>query len=170
VEDADVTPTGDGDDRRFPCLVGKTLLGTELALPADFPAARTLAVIAFRQWQQGCVDRWIGEAVDAGVPGTPRGAPQPMDTAVVELPVLSTRWRPARRFIDGGMTSGIGDPDVLARTATVYTDVGAFQRALGIPGSDLVHALVVTRDGEIVARAHGEPTADSWAPLRAALV
>jgi hypothetical protein len=37
----------------------------------------------------------------------------------VEVPVLSTGWRPARRLIDGGMTAGIGDPDVLARTITV---------------------------------------------------
>jgi hypothetical protein len=164
-----VAPTPEGTARQFPLVVARTLLGEELTLPGDLPAARTLAVVAFRQWQQGCVDRWIAEAVEAGVPATPRSAPQPMDTAVVELPVLSTRWRPVRRFIDGGMTSGIGHPDVLARTATVYTDVGAFQRALGIPGSDEVHALVVTRDGAILARAHGEPTEESWAPLRAAL-
>jgi hypothetical protein len=38
-----------------------------------------------------------------------------------------------RRFIDGGMTAAISDPDVLARTITVYTDVAAFQRSLAIP-------------------------------------
>ena len=89
--------------------------------------------------------------------------------AVVEIPVLSTRWRPARRFIDGGMTSGIGDPEVLARTITVYTDVGAFQRALGIPDSDEVEALVVTRAGTVLARGRAEPTEGAWTPLAAAL-
>jgi len=77
--------------------------------------------------------------------------------------------RPDRRFIDGGMTAGIGDPDVLARTITVYTDVGAFQRALAIPGSDDVHALVVRRDGTILARGRGDPTDAQWDAIVAVL-
>jgi len=90
-----------------------------MALPADFPADRTLAVVAFQQRQQSCVDRWIDRAVAAGVPPTTRGATGPIPAAVVEVPVLSTRWRPVRRFIDGGMTRGIGDPDVLHHAAAL---------------------------------------------------
>ncbi|MGB8651847.1 MAG: hypothetical protein WCD35_14425 [Mycobacteriales bacterium] len=85
-----------------------------------------------------------------------------MPVAVVEVPALSTRWRPVRRFIDGGMTAGIGDPDVLARTITVYTDVSAFRRSLAIPRGDDVWALVVTRDGSILARGHGDPDDAAW--------
>ena len=59
--------------------------------------------------------------------------------------------------IDGGMTAGIGNPDILARTITLYTDVGAFQRALGIPSSEEVHVFVVEPSGAILARASGEP-------------
>ena len=75
-----------------------------------------------------------------------------------------------RRFIDGGMTAGIGDPDVLARTITVHTDVGAFQRFLSIPGSNDVAALVVDRDGTIVARGCGDPDDESWAAIAADLL
>ena len=75
-----------------------------------------------------------------------------------------------RRFIDGGMTSGIGDPDVLARTITVYTDVAAFQRFLAIPSSSDVHALVVDRDGAILARSCGDPSDESWAAIAAGLL
>ena len=75
-----------------------------MALPADFPADRTLAVVAFKQRQQPQVDRWIERAVAAGVPSTPRGATGPIPVAVVEIPLLSTQWRLVRRFIDGGMT------------------------------------------------------------------
>jgi hypothetical protein len=67
------------------------------------------------------------------------------------------------------MTSGIGDPDVLARTITVYTDVATFQRALEIPSSDEVHALVVTREGLVLARAQGDPDDESWQPVADAL-
>jgi hypothetical protein len=147
---------------RFPSVRGRTLLGLEVQLPGDLPAGLTLTVIAFQRWHQDRVDRWIARAVAAGVPPTTRGATPGMPVAVVEVPVLSAGWRPARRFIDGGMTAGIGDPDVLARTITVYTDVAAFQRALAIPGSDDVHALVVRRDGIILARGQGDPDDATW--------
>jgi hypothetical protein len=82
---------------------------------------------------------------------------------------LATGWRPVRRFIDGGMTAGIGDPDVLARTITVYTDVARFQRSLAIRGSEEVHALVVTRDGSILARGSGDPLDHEWDGILTAL-
>jgi hypothetical protein len=154
---------------RFPTVTGRSLLGAELSLPRDFPAERTLAVVAFRQWHQARVDRWIAWAVANGVPPTPRGFTGVLPTAVVELPVLGNAWRPVRRFIDGGMTSGIGDQDVLARTITIYTDVGRFQRSLVIPGSQEVHALVVTRDGTVLARGAGEPTDREWNAILVAL-
>jgi len=154
---------------RFPAVGGRSLLGVEMALPHDLPAERTLVVAAFLRGQQARVDRWIARAVAAGIPSTLRGATGVMPVAVVEVPVLSTAWRPARRFIDGGMTAGIGDPDVLARTITVYTNVAAFQRALAIPASDDVHALVVRRDGTVLARGTGDPDDASWAAVAAAL-
>ena len=154
---------------RFPAVGGRTLLGVEVALPGEFPADRTLAVVAFKRWHQARVDRWIARAVAAGVPPTTLGGTGPIPVAVVEVPVLSTQWRPVRRFIDGGMTAGIGDPDVLARTITVYTNVAAFQRSLAILDSDDVHALVVTRDGAILARSHGDPDDASWDAIASAL-
>lgn len=153
----------------FPRVRGRSLLGIELALPRDLPAERTLVVVAFRQWQQGRVDRWIARAIAAGLPPTIRHAPGRLPVAVVELPVLSTRWRPVRRLIDGGMTAGIGDPDVLARTITVYTNVAVFQAALAIPGGDDVHALVVRPDGTVLAHASGEPDG-GWALIAEALL
>jgi len=164
-----VTVDAGGAAVRFPAVTGRSLLGVELALPREFPAERTLAVVAFRQWQQAGVDRWIARATADGVPPTPRGHTGAMPVAVVELPVLATTWRPVRRFIDGGMTSGIGDPDVLARTITIYTDVGRFQRSLAITSGDEVHALVVTRDGTILARGAGDPQDREWQDVLAAL-
>jgi hypothetical protein len=154
---------------RFPEVRGRSLLGLEMTLPRDLPAEITLVVVAFLRGQQEQVDRWIARAVAAGIPPTPRGTTGLMPVAVVEVPVLSTAWRPARRFIDGGMTAGIGDPDVLARTITVYTNVAAFQRSLAIPDSDDVHALVVRRDGVILARGDGDPDDDRWEAIRAVL-
>ena len=164
-----MTSQAGGSPARFPAVTGRSLLGVELALPRDFPAERTLAVVAFRQWHQARVDRWIARAVADGVPPTPRGHTGALPTAVVELPVLATAWRPVRRFIDGGMTAGLGDPDVHARTITIYTDTGGFQRSLTIRGGDEVHALVVTRDGTILARGSGDPQDREWDDILAAL-
>ncbi len=154
---------------RFPLVTGRSLLGVETALPRDFPADRTLAIVAFQRWHQSRVDRWIVRAVAAGIPPTTRGLAGPTSVAVVELPVLATQWRPVRHFIDGGMAAGIGDPDVLARTITVYTNVAAFQRSLAIAGSDDVHALVVTRDGAILSRGLGDPDDESWNAIASVL-
>lgn len=142
----------------FPRVDGRALDGTDIALPIHLPAPRTLCLIAFRQWHQPCVDRWITRAENAGIPGSPMDLNSGEETCVVEIPVLGTQWRLGRRFIDGGMATSIRVPRVLARTITVYTDVGAFQRSLDIPGSDDVQAMVVTRAGEILTRFAGDPT------------
>lgn len=154
---------------RFPRVVGRSLLGRELALPAAFPAERCLAIVAFRQWHQASVDRWIARAVAAGLPATVRGATSRLPRAVLELPVLSSAWRPVRGFIDGGMAAGIRDPDVLARTVTLYTNTAAFRRALDIPDDRDVHALVVTRDGELLADVRGEVSETGWQTIASAL-
>jgi hypothetical protein len=156
-------------DVRFPAVGGRSLVGVAMALPGDLPAGLTLAIVAFRRWHQDRVDRWIARAVAAGIPPTIRGATELMPVAVVEIPVLSTAWRPGRRIIDGGMTADIADPDVLARTITVYTNVGAFQRSLGIPDGDDVHAFVTRRDGTILAHGRGDPTDAEWGAVAAAL-
>ena len=68
------------------------------------------------------------------------------------------------------MTAAIVDPDVLDRTITVYTDVNALRRSLGIPSGEEVWAFVVARDGSILAQGHGEPDDTAWAPVVAALL
>ena len=72
--------------------------------------------------------------------------------------------------VSAAKTAGIGDPDVLARTITVYTDVGTFQRFLSIPGSNDVHALVVDRDRTILARGCGDSDDQSWPAIAAGLL
>jgi hypothetical protein len=153
----------------FPRVDGRSLAGSEIALPAELPAPRTLALLAFQQRHQGCVDRWIARAEGAGVPGSPVDMGPGDETCVVEIPVLSTRWKLGRGFIDGGMASSIQIPRVLARTITVYTNVSAFQKVLGIPGSEDVQACVITPAGEVLARVPGEPTDAAWDVIAEAL-
>lgn len=160
---------GEAGTMRFPVLPVRSLAGDELILPRDLPAPRTLVVCAFRQWQQRLVDEWIDWAVAAGVAPSPLGLDRTAPTAVVEVPVLGRRYRPARSFIDGGMAAGIRVPTVLARTLTAYTDVAAFCRAAGIESRATVTAMVVRRDATILASAAGPPDSATVSDVAAAL-
>lgn len=153
---------------RFPEVRAQSLLGVEHVLPADLPAERTLVLLPFQQWQQRQVDAWIALAEGAGLAPdlTEQGA---WDAAVVEVPCLSRRWGPVRRFIDGGMTAGIRVPRVLARTWTTYTDVGRVQRSLGVADSSQAWVGVVLRDGEVLATAMGEPSPETWESVAVSL-
>lgn len=153
----------------FPEVAGRSLDGVAHTLPQDFPADLTLALLAFQQPQQACVDRWIAQAEAAGIPGSVMDLGEDRRRCVVEIPVLSTRWRLGRSFIDGGMAASIKVPRILARTITVYTDVRAFQRALGITGSQDVNACVVRRSGQVLQRVAGEPTTQNWTRILSAL-
>ena len=142
----------------LPELAGRALDGTEVTLPRDLASDRNLVVLAFRQRQQGDVDAWLSWAIDdLGVPARPTAGP----ASCYEVPMLGRRWLPGRRLIDGGMATSIADPVVLARTVTVYANVGAVLAPLGIDTFDEVHALVVTRDGTVTAheRGPGDPAA-----------
>jgi hypothetical protein len=167
---ADGGPGGATSPPRFPDLAVRSLAGDELLLPRDLTASLTLVLLAFRQWQQGLVDEWIAWAVDdAAVAPTPLGLDPGARAVVVEVPVIGRRYRPARRVIDGGMAASIRVPAVLARTLTAYTDVSAFCRAAGISSTETVHALVVRRDGVVLAHAAGTPDDANRATVLAAL-
>lgn len=150
-------------------MIGRSLAGVDVTLPCDLPADRCLVLLAFQQRQQSCVDRWIARAEADGIPGSPLDVGPGDGSCVLEVPVLSSRWKLGRGFIDGGMASSIRVPRVLARTITVYTDVGAFQRVLGIPDSQEVQACVVTPAGDVLARTPGEPTDAGWQEVSEAL-
>jgi hypothetical protein len=147
-----VTPPHDGPP--LPRLEARDLLGAERVIPDDLPRTPVLVVLAFRREQQADVDAWV-----AALPGAP----------VIEVPVIGRRWNAVRGFIDGGMRRGIGDEEVCARTWTVYTDVGAAMRPLGVRDQGRIAVAVSARDGAVRAFARGRPGEDSLREVRAAL-
>lgn len=144
---------------QLPELNTRTLQGVAKTLPADLPAQRTLVVVAFQQRQQRDVDQWLAVAEKHGwLTDLTQAQEQLPAYAAIEIPCLSRRWEPVRRFIDGGMSTGIGVPVVLARTWTAYTDVKRVQRALDLRNGDQVWAGAVSRDGQVLAHSMGLPT------------
>jgi hypothetical protein len=150
----------------FPEIEARTLTGEDRMLPADLPAKQTVVIAAFLQPQQELVDRWIDSLVEQGIPATPLGLEPSSDAALIELPVLPKRYRMIRGWIDGGMKRGIKLEPILARTWTAYTDVEKFREALNIP-TPRVEVMVVTRLGEVIDRASGEPSEISVARIAA---
>ena len=128
-------------------MTGRALDGRAYDLPADLAKPYSILVVAFRREQQTLVDGWL--------PWLMRLEQRRADVAAYEVPVLSSIYSPARRFIDGGMARGVSDPAARARTITIYTDVAEVVESLGLSGTDTIGVLVLKRGGLIVARQLG---------------
>jgi hypothetical protein len=145
----------------FPSVEGKDLNDRSLSLPADFAAPASLVFVAFERSQQEEVDTWKPFVTEMQRlrPGL----------RFYELPAIGKGYTWLRGFIDGGMRSGIPDPDLRASTVTLYIDVAPFVKALGIESTKKIAAFVVAPSGEILARSSGRWSESSAAPLAEAL-
>ena len=146
---------------RFPEIRARSLERERYDLPGEFEGRRNVVVVAFRREQQELVDSWLPFllALEA----------EHDDLRIYEIPTISQRWAPARWFIDGGMAVGIADREACARTLTSYTDVGAVQRALGLPDDSTIATVLTGRDGRITWMTTGAFTRPAGEELTAAL-
>lgn len=155
-----VTDPPDGR-QSFPRLEGRDLQRRAVSLPDGFEGERNVVIVAFRREHQTLVDSWVPwldarASVDPGL-------------RFYEMPTIGTQWSPARRMIDGGMATAIGDPVVLQRTITVYTDVRRVTDGLSIDRTDTVWLFLVDATGAVRWRGHGAFDDDVAASLGAAL-
>jgi hypothetical protein len=147
--------------RRFPQLEGRDLQDRTVALPDAFEGERNVVIVAFRRDQQELVDSWV-PWLEARVEVDP-------GLRFYEVPTIGMQWSPARRMIDGGMAKAIGDPVVLRRTITVYTDVRRVTDGLGIDRTDTVWLFLVDATGAVRWRGHGAFDPDMAEGLGAAI-
>ena len=108
----------------FPRVEGKDLNNRSISLPGDFAGPASLVFVAFERSQQEEVDSWkpFVQEMQRLRPGL----------RFYELPTIGKGYTWLRGFIDGGMRSGIPDPNLRASTITLYIDVAAFVKALGV--------------------------------------
>ena len=135
---------------RFPHLAARDLEGRVLALPEDFSGTANLVIVAFRRKQQSMVDSWVAcfETIAAEHPRL----------RCYEVPVIATRWSPARPLIDGGMAQAVRAHEARRRTLTVYTDVRRVTDALAIADTDTVTVLLIDSAGWLRWRTTGPAT------------
>ena len=147
--------------RHFPAVEARSLDGRRLQLPSELGGDLNLLAVAFRRNHQGDVDSWGTDFAEA------RSARPGLED--YEIPVISRRWSPARGFIDGGMAAAIRNPEVLARTLTVYGDVSRVSEALGLPDRSEIAVVLCDRDGVVRWLRRGRRTDAAAAELREAL-
>src|SRR4051794_5084013 len=151
-------PTSDSPGAiRFPKLAARDLEGRARALPDEFAGAFNLVLVAFRRAQQPMVDSWVAwYGTIAGEHPTLR---------CYEVPVIATRWSPARPVVDGGMAKAVREQEARQRTLTVYTDVRRVTDALAIDDTDTITALLVDGAGRVRWRTTGPATEQACVDL-----
>ena len=77
---------------------------------------------------------------------------------------------PARLFINEGMRTGVRDEQARRRTVCVYTEKESLRQQLGLAHEGTVWALLIGREGRIIATIEGPADKAGAATLRAALL
>jgi hypothetical protein len=133
----------------FPQITAKNLNNEEVTLPDDLAGNPALVLVAFKQRQQINVNTWLDQLnlIESTIEGV----------RVIETPTISgKKWGWMAGFIDGGMRSGIPDPEARARTITLYTDVGTFRQALGLESEDTIYGVLLDERGIVVDIVEGD--------------
>jgi hypothetical protein len=137
------------DDRvmgEVPGGVARTLGSEAMLVPEGLPAERTLALINFGGHQRGEIEGWV-EGLNLG---------RDPSIAWLRMPVLNDPGNPqAREELQGKLLRHYPQAGERARLAPVFTDRSSFMRTAGLDGPDQVYAVVLSRRGEVLARAQG---------------
>lgn len=133
---------------RMPAIKAQTLNRIPVPIPAGLPGDRTLALITFQGAQRADIESWI-EGLQLR---DNRSA-----IAWMRMPVLEDPGDAAgRAAIEERLLTRYPSVVDRAMLVPVFTDRAAFIRSTGLGSPDQVHAVVVNRQGEVLARAGGE--------------
>ena len=141
-------------------FMSRTLLNPPVAVPQGLPAERTLALINFQRGQRPQVESWI-----TGLDLKNDSSIAWICMSVMDDPGDSRSRDDAE---DRLMRHYPGEAD-RARLVPVFTDPASFVRTAGLDGVDQVYAVVLNRNGEVLARVQGAFDPDKAQALRETL-
>lgn len=130
----------------LPTIHAKRLDQQPLQLPAQLPAERSLALVAYTKHQREEVQSWI------------RGMRLELDSALpwFRLSVLNDPGsETARSAAEKRLLAHYPNAAERARLVPIFTDRAAFARAARVSSTDHAAVLVVDRNGRVLARAEG---------------
>ena len=134
----------------------QTLTRTPVSLPAGLPSERTLALVTFNRNQRGQAESWI------------EGMNLKNDPAIswVRIPVLGDLDTPDARLAgEKRLLERYPVEAERARMLPMFMDKASFARATGLKSTEQGYAVVLNRDGEVLARVEG-----SFDPAKALLL
>ena len=146
---------------KLPSLMAKRLDQQPVTLPQGLPSDRTLALIAFSKNQHLEIESWI------------HGLQLRRDPAInwLRMPVLQDPGHAqGRTAIENRLLARYASQDERERLVPVFTDRAAFIRAAGLNGPDYAYAVVLNRNGDVLARAEGLFSEDKASALRETLL
>lgn len=145
---------------RLPSFMSQNLARQPVTIPEGLRSDRTLALITFQRGQREKVEGWItgldlrhDSSIDwvriavRNDPGTAAGRAEIEDKLLKHFPAERER----------------------ARLVPVFADTARFVRSAGLNSADQVYAVVVNREGDVLARAEGQYDADKADALRETL-
>jgi len=132
---------------KFPKVSGKDLNGDLHTIPDTLAGKLNFLIVAFQQWQVQPIETWI--------PFLQKLVSDHPQIQFYELPTLRQFNFISQWLIDSGMRGGIRDPEMRARTITLYIDKDEFDQALRIPTENTIYLFLVDCDGNILWRDTG---------------
>lgn len=133
---------------------------TTVQLPSGLAGNENLLLLSWARDQHEQVESWTAVA---------QALQHLHADARVYTVLVSPRENPLFRWWDDtSLRASQTDPDLLPWTLALYTDEGALRRALALPNTRQVVALLVARGGRVLWLAEGAPTPKSRASLLAA--
>lgn len=145
---------------QLPAHATQSLTRTPVSLPEGLPSDRTLALVTFNRNQRSQVDSWI------------EGLNLKNDSSIswVRIPVLS----------DPGTADGRSDAEKRllerytaneerTRMLPMFMDKAAFARSTGLTNIDQSYAVILNRQGDVLARVEGSFDANKAQTLRETL-
>lgn len=145
---------------RLPAFMAQTLLRQPVTVPEGLPSDRTLALITFQRGQHAQVEGWI------------QGMNLRNDPSItwMRMPVVNDPGTlTGRSAIENKLLRHYPADSERAKLVPIFTDRASFVRSAGLGGIDQVYAVVVNRQGEVLARVEGQFDADKAQTLRETL-
>lgn len=148
------TPTESRVMGQLPTFVSHNLKQQPVALPQGLPSDRTLALITFKRGQRPQVDGWVNWVKNLNL-----AAPDAINWMRVTV-VNDPGTEGARGEVWSRLLEKYPGDAERANFVPVFTDHASFVRASGFSGTDQAMAVVLNRQGDVLARAEGPFDAD----------
>ncbi len=140
------SPTESSVMGEIPTFASHTLTQRSMTVPEDLPTDRTLALIGFKRGHHKKVQSWVD------------GLNLQNDTSIawMRMPVINDPGtREGRNAVEDKLLRRYPLEAERARLLPAFVDSDRFARTAGLHSTEEVYAVVLNRQGEVLARVEG---------------